>query len=142
VNGTNTLSLTSVTVSNNEAPNGDGGGFALQNYNGENGSVTVMDCTIDGNVTTENVSEGIGGNGGGIAVENIPGPTLTTISNTTVSNNTASLLGGGIFLNTAGSVCLIPCVPGPLVYMTLNLHSVTVGPNNRAVTGGGIWAAN
>lgn len=109
------LTLTDSTVSNNRAPNGGGGGIGFD----INSSVMIMRSTISGNTSA--------GDGAGLNIEDsevdiinstISGNTITgtgdgggifrngtlnlvTLSYTTLVNNTATGVGGGINTTTA-----------------------------------------
>ena len=128
--GTNAvLRLTNSTISGNRSDD-NGGAFE----NGPGGTVIITDSTITNNIATNNggsfynynILEISGStfagntstNGGGIF--NIAGGTLA-VSNSALSNNTASLSGGGIF----------------------NLGTLTVSNStlsgNSAISGGGIY---
>ncbi len=117
------LSITDSTVSNNTAnsdsdTNGGGGGIHLSTS-----SATISGSTINGNRANAGAT-GTNGNGGGIEVRSnavLP----TTLTNVTVSGNTAGRTGGGIY--TAG---------------VTNIVSSTVVGNTAAVNGGGVIRAN
>jgi len=81
------LTLSSVTLSNNETTLGNGGGIA--NFNG--GTVAMSDCTVSGNRAPAR-------SGGGIA--NFAGSTVELI-NVTIANNSAQSGGGLHSLGTS-----------------------------------------
>ncbi len=98
------LTITGVNV----AP-GDAAGGILNA-----GTLTLINCTVNGNTATE---------GGGI----YNGGTLTVINSTISGNNSATFEGGGIVNNAVG---------------VLNIINSTVSGNNAATDGGGIWNGN
>lgn len=127
------LTVTGATISNNTAQIQVGGGIG----NAGNGTVTIVDSTLEGNFAGM-TGGGFGdqnaqgtlivqnslflensaiGNGGGIAAG---GPT-TTITNTELKNNSSSGSGGGVFANG----------------VTLTVLNSTVVGNTAAGGGGG-----
>ncbi len=82
-----TLAVTFSTISGNTAFN-SGGGINLDPASGSNGTIQIVGSTISGNST-------FSGNGGGIHA--IGGADLT-VSNSTIANNSAASLGGGLYL--------------------------------------------
>ncbi len=77
-----------------------------------NAFVTITNSTITGNA---------GGLGGGIEANGFQ----LTISNSTISNNTASLDGGGLHVQNTG----------------LSISNTTISGNTGGITGGGIYLA-
>ena len=87
-----TATLTNCNISNNKASPTDGGSIAggVSNF----GTLTMESCLVSGNSTTGNMSGGI--YAGSNAIK-------STIKNCQVTNNSAKLYGGGIFLSSGGS---------------------------------------
>ena len=87
-----TATLTNCNISNNKASPTDGGSIAggVSNF----GTLTMESCLVNGNSTTGNMSGGI--YAGSNAIK-------STIKNCQVTNNSAKLYGGGIFLSGGGS---------------------------------------
>lgn len=83
-----TLNLTGSTISANTVSNGCGGGIFA-------GTGTTL--TITGSTITGNKAKGTIGDGGGICLLGPGGTTTSSISNSTVSGNTADYDGGGIY---------------------------------------------
>jgi len=146
----NASKIVNATISNLKLTGGFslglGGGFAMDNEN-----VTLNSVEISGNE---------GANGGGIGVG--AGGQLTVI-NSTISGNTATNLGGGIFVNDAGSFNLNGSAvvmnnanhaPGTYLYGgggiflgangsgTWTIRNTTISGNTSADRGGGILAAS
>ncbi len=129
------LTITSSTIARNAAPRG--GGIE----NNSDGTLTIIDSTIEEN---QAIAE-LGGFGGGIySFGN------TTIKSSTLSGNTATGRGGGVYSslnptisvtnstlsgNTAGTLG-----GGIAVVGTLNLANSTVTGNEAVQSGGGISA--
>jgi hypothetical protein len=103
------LTVTNSTVSENGTEYGTGGGI----WNSSVGTLTLIDCTVSGN------RAGGSGDGGGLATANAGG--VVTLTNTTISGNSAQT-GGGI-QNGGG---------------TLELINSTVSGNRALIYGGGI----
>jgi uncharacterized repeat protein (TIGR02543 family) len=93
------------TISNNIATAAMGGGVSIATSN-----FTITGGLITGNTATK---------GGGVFYSS----SAANISNTTISNNTASVAGGGVYANAAA----------------LNMTNVTVTGNSAAIDGGGIY---
>jgi hypothetical protein len=132
------MTLTGSTVSDNQATNtgvtASGGGIS----NAGNGTMTIVNSTIEGNFS--------GGSGGGFSDENNVGTLVvmnsffldnsavadgggiqeggpsTTITNTAIQGNTASGTGGGLFLNGTN----------------VSIQSSTISSNTAVGGGGGI----
>ena len=88
------LTINDAVITHNTEQGGNGGGGIYNVYAGINisGTLTINNSVIsDNSVITNNTPPGPGGQGGGIDVVGIP----TTITNTTISGNTAGI-GGGI----------------------------------------------
>jgi predicted outer membrane repeat protein len=108
INNGSTLTLTRVKVTNNTAPNA--GGID------STGSLTIVDSVISNNTA----NDGVIGYGGGLKVDaTIP----ASISGTTISGNTATGSGGGIYVQGTSAA--------------LSLTNVTIS-GNTAKNGGGI----
>jgi len=87
-----TVTLTDSTVSSNSAGR-DGGGV----YNTNSGGMVTLDAsTVNGNNATSN-----GSNGGGIYNDS-----MAILKNSTISGNTAVFRGGGIFIESSGTITL------------------------------------
>ncbi len=69
-------------------------------------------------------------------MEPAPSPSMT-ITNTTITGNSAAEAGGGIYEATIGE-----SVNSTFVYFSLTLHSVTITSNTSSDAGGGIWSAS
>jgi CSLREA domain-containing protein len=98
-NGGGTLTITGVTVDNNSATQGPGGGIA----SGARGNLTIIDSTISNNTASSPTAGGgaSAGTGGGIDFL-VQGPNQLTISNSTVSGNRAAYTadaGGGLHIS-------------------------------------------
>ena len=78
------VELANVVVAGNRS-SGDGGGILTDS------ELTLNDSFVSGNIAS---SDGVGGDGGGIAVL---GTEALRLNNSTVSENSAATLGGGIF---------------------------------------------
>ncbi len=116
VYGYNTeLSLSAVTVSGNDAVEGDGGGVATR---GSNSSISVVDSTVSNNTATPGVESG--GLGGGIYRGSGP----MEIVNSTISGNSA-IEGGGIYSGYSAG--------------TSDIRSSTIVGNGASEEGGGIY---
>jgi len=100
-----TLTLNNCTVAGNAAAGGAGGGGIANN-----GTLTVIDSTINGNSAT--------GYGGGIGNDGV----LTITNSTIFGNSNATTGGGGIYNGYSG---------------TLTLTSSTITANSAADDGGG-----
>ena len=88
------LEITKTTFANNTAQ-GQGGGFWV----GENSPVAIENSTFSGNQA--NSIGGVVGLGGAIALIN--GSATTTITNSTIANNTAGFQGGGFWGDATGT---------------------------------------
>ena len=99
-----TATLTNSTVSGNSAL--QGGGIL------NSGNLTLINTTVSGNT---------GNLGGGIRNSS---NTIMTLTNSTVSDNTATSNGGGLYMSDLG---------------TAILTNTTVSGNNSSGNGGGIW---
>jgi len=127
------LTIRSSTIIRNAAPRG--GGI----YNRSDGSVTIIASTIE-----ENRAVGeLGGFGGGIySFGN------STIQSSTLSGNTATARGGGLYSSISPMVTITGSTVsgnsagtlggGIAVFGTLNLTSSTITGNEAFQTGGGI----
>ena len=127
-NGTATLSVTSVILSNNTLIDGGGAGFALANYATGAGSATFSNCTVENNATVPG-PEALGAPGGGGYIFDDASMTMT---NCTVSGNQASAAnsdfpqGGGLAMNTES--------------VQVAIHASTISENQAASQGGGVFA--
>ena len=123
-----TTTLTNSIVSGNIVNSGNGGGV----YNDGSGTLTLTGSTVSGNMaylgggivnfgrlalTDSIVSSNMADSGGGINNQNL----TTTLTNSTVSGNTANNNGGGIDNSSAA---------------TLTLNNSTVSGNTGQVVGG------
>jgi uncharacterized repeat protein (TIGR01451 family) len=127
--GTNTLTLTNVTIQNCDTTDGNGGGIAGFNTNNGTGLVTISGSIIQGN---QAVQGGGTGTGGGVWVSDPSRMSLTNVqvlNNKTPSTNNTNQAGsgGGITTtsNTSGSRQTV-------------IHSSTISGNQAAGEGGGI----
>ncbi|MBC7815710.1 MAG: hypothetical protein IAG10_02295 [Planctomycetaceae bacterium] len=107
--GSGSLTLSQTTVKSNSASTGQGGGI----FN--SATVSILRSTISGNSASD---------GGGIANVNFSVTTSATLLLTTLSANTATNRGGGIF-NAVGATSLIT--------------DSTIAMNSAALSGGGIY---
>ena len=98
VAGTPTVTVTDSTFIGNTTA-GDGGGA----YIGDTANVTFERCTLSGNVSNATVSPG---GGGGIFFSN----STLTLTNSTVSGNSAKAHGGGLFSYMPGSSATLTAV--------------------------------
>jgi Periplasmic copper-binding protein (NosD) len=96
-----TVTLSKMTIQNGEhsvTDNGDFGGGVRSLAT----KTTIEDCFITGN----SVPNGVG-SGGGVAVADAPGPAQSlTISDSTISDNSASNDGGGLSFSTGGTATI------------------------------------
>ena len=106
---TGNVTLSVSTISGNAASD-DGGGV-----DNNNGNLTIFGSTISDN-------SAVSGGGGIYSDTNLMGTRTTTITNSTISGNTASNLGGGGVFNEYGLIVI--------------RHSTIA--NNTAPTGGGV----
>ena len=137
--GNANLTLTNVNITNNTLTEGEGGGFAIFNtVTTGSGMASVVNSTIQNNVSQVSAS-GLLGGGGGIAVENAASLVMT---NSTVignranqqSNGTGTANGGGI--EDAGSGYDSKGLN--FVNNQVTLHGVTLANNIASGNGGGI----
>ena len=137
-NGTATLSLTNVTITNNTLTEGEGAGFAIFNSYGGAGAVTATNCIISNNVNQPDASTA-GGNGGGIAVEGSGKLTLITSS---VTGNKANAAHGG--LPAGGGIYFVGGeydLNNTFVNGSVTLEGVSVTNNSAGGEGGGIFSS-
>ena len=133
LSGTNTLTLTNVTVTNNSTIDGDGGGIAIFNTNDGTGAVTINSSTISNNTPKESTTGG-SGLGGGIYVGQ---PGSVTLNSTSVTNNNATQTnnprgqGGGLYLTGQTGITLVT---------TSAIHGGSISGNTAAGEGGGIYS--
>ena len=145
IHSSRTFTMTGGLVQDNTATAGQGGGilFATDNTNAnitggiitgntatggagisvQGGTVNISGCTITGNTTSGS------GIGGGLLVKPASngGNPNVTVSNTTISNNTASQ-GGGVYVRETAA--------------TLKFNSGTITGNNATDNGGAVYASN
>ena len=123
-----TLNITNSTFDSNSATTGPGGGIDLDTSSTTSGSVSLTGVTISNNKSSNPAAGGITvpANGGGLAA--LAGPYNVTITNSTISGNTAQTnTGGGLYfehITTANSVFL--------------LSGVTISNNSAFSQGGGV----
>ncbi|WP_231612458.1 beta strand repeat-containing protein [Novipirellula galeiformis] len=148
----NNATIRNATIRNNAATGNAAveGGGGIHN---ENGSLTITNSTITGNVAT-----GAAGSGGGII--NVGG--TVSVTNSEISGNTANRAGGGIETTSGSTVTLngvtldtnsagvdigagatpAPGNGGGLHVSgdgTVNVTGGTVSGNRAALEGGGLW---
>jgi len=121
------VTLSNSSVSGNSAVIG-GGIYTV----GTNATVTVTNCTINGNTANTNSTQGSSGMGGGIfndgSLANTPGATLT-VSNSTLSGNSAPSQdgeGGAIYNDGEGG------------HASATVKNCTLSGNSAGFIGGGI----
>ncbi len=114
------MTLSGGTFSNNKSPQGSGGGFAMSSADTAQSSLSLSNMTVYNNEVANNggglafdvsggnstihfekmtISNNRALNGGGIAVDGRTNSKLF-INNSTLSNNSATKEGGGLYLNT------------------------------------------
>ena len=153
--GNGTLTLNGVTVDNNTATQGPGGGIA----SGARGNLTILNSTISNNTASSPAPGGgaSAGTGGGIDFL-VQGPNQLSITNSTISGNRAAWTndaGGGLHIsggtatiqrthfvdNRAANGSLVPTgLGGAIAHLggTLTVSfSRFVG--NTGTNGSGIW---
>ena len=109
----------------------DGSGGGVASLTGSSGSLTIQGSTISGNTTDDD-------NGGGVYVEN----GTTTITNSTIENNSDTFAGGGLFvvagtLKVSGSTITGNTVGGEGggIYFGQNSNAVSLTITNSTITG-------
>ena len=136
-----------LTVSNCTISGNSGGGIL-----NDEGALTVSNCIISGNsgggisnfgfhgsspltITNSTLSGNSADYGGAVLNEGFDGDAMLTITNSTLSGNSASVSGGGIFNGAAGST-------GGSSMVTVS--DSTISGNSAGEDGGGIynWAAH
>jgi hypothetical protein len=142
---TGTLTVTNSTLSGNTAVGGDSGGYGGGIFNYDQGTLTVINSIISGNTVGSSSSYGQGGG--------IQNNGRLTVTNSTLSNNSASDKGGGIFNYQSGTLMVTsstisnnsangkqdkPGGGGILSEGTLTLINSTVSGNSAFADGGGI----
>ena len=166
-NGGGTLTLNGVTVDNNTATQGPGGGIA----SGARGNLTIINSTISNNTASSPGPGGgaIAGTGGGIDFLDQGGANQLSISNSTISGNRAAWTndaGGGLHIsggaatilrthfvdNRAANGALVPTgLGGAIAHLngTLNVsfsrfvgNTGTGGSGIHQSAGGGVTTAN
>jgi len=119
-NSGGTLTLNDCTVSDNTADDNGGG---INNYGG--GIVTLNRCTVSGNLAWE---------GGGIHNDGGSGINRLTLNNSTVSGNSATGDGGGIYTR----VDILGCHDLALVNCTITGNTADSDDNDTG-DGGGVY---
>ncbi len=127
--GTNTLTLTNVTIQNCDTTDGNGGGIAGFNSLNGTGSVTISNSIIQGN---QAVQGGGTGTGGGVWVADPSRMSLTSVQ--VLNNKTPSTNG----TNAAGSGGGISITSNSSSSKQTVIHSSTISGNQAAGEGGGI----
>lgn len=126
------ITINNSIISNNSTAgsNADGGGLNIVT-----GGITLIKSSISGNSTT-----GLGSNGGGFRLVN---RTTHTLTESTISDNSAKGRGGGMFVDTYGDLTLtqttVSSNEGGGLYVingTTTLIQSTI-VNNSAVSGAG-----
>ncbi len=130
------VAVSTVTILENTAPNGEGGGVYIQEEE-DNLAPSITTCTIKTNSARS---------GGGVHIQN----SAIIISDSTIEDNTASLQGGGIFADELRPVSVIDTSillntsssQGGGVYTKEHKLSLTdcIFTKNDAASGGGIYA--
>ncbi len=106
---------------NTVAHNRNGSGIKIESTRG----ARIEANTIEDNITTSNGDGGVGwGRGGGVRLWSAP---TTSLSNNTITSNTAGLYGGGIYLSDSDSC---------------DLSGNTITNNSAAFDAGGIASRN
>jgi hypothetical protein len=113
INDGGTLNVFDSTVSGNKSTGGGGGGIHLL------GSGTIRSCVISGNTA--------GNDGGGLYWDTDPGDTLT-ITNSTISGNTADEGGGALYANGTGGA--------------LTIRDTTISGNLAGDSAGGLYLSH
>jgi len=129
--GNANVTLTDVTLNQNNAAPGDGGGFFSFNDNGGSGSVTVTNGHITNNKAT---GRDTAGEGGGASVGT---GAFLNMTGTIVTGNNAVGGGGGILDNGPGDTFPENGMPEYIVNQ-VTLHGVTITNNTAGEAGGGI----
>ena len=132
LSGTNTLTLTNVTIQNCDTTDGNGGGIAGFNTQNGTGQVTITNSIVQGN---QAVQGGGTGTGGGVWVSDPSRMSLTSVqvlnNKTPSTNNTNQAGSGGGITTTSNSSNSRQTV----------IHSSTISGNQSAGEGGGIKAS-
>ncbi|HEY6352018.1 MAG TPA: choice-of-anchor D domain-containing protein [Candidatus Angelobacter sp.] len=126
--GNNTLTLTNVTIQNNQVTDGQGGGFTTFNTNNGSGFTTVTNSIVQNNVGVPNATDGLG-DGGGITIDarsKIVLNSVQVINNQAQSNAGFNATGGGLFLQ------------GQDTQPQSQIHGSTISGNTAAGIGGGM----
>ncbi len=134
------LTLTNVTVTNNQV-SGDGGGIAMTNPVNTTWNLTLTGSTLSNNKA--------GGGGGGIVTQGdnpnfgFAAHNSITLKASTISGNTAAKQGGGVWLasilGTSSHSGVTTTVP---FSASLNVTNSTVNGNSAGLDGGGIAGSN
>ena len=132
-----TLSITNATFDSNSATTGPGGGIDLDTASSTSGTVSLTGVTISNNKSQSPTSGGVTvtGNGGGLAV--LGGFKYdTTVTNSTITGNTAGVVnntqatdsGGGVYFSQASSAT-----------SSLTISGTTISNNSAFGGGGGVY---
>jgi uncharacterized repeat protein (TIGR01451 family) len=128
--GTQTLTLTSVTIQNCDTTDGNGGGIAGFNTNAGTGLVTISNSIIQGNQAVQGGGTGTGGGLWAAAPSRMSLTSIQVLNNKTPSTNGTNQAGtGGGITITFNNV--------PPSRQTV-IHSSTISGNQAAGEGGGI----
>ena len=123
------LNVSNTTFSGNSAGNGGGGIFNGKSTYGSGGTVNVSNSTISGNTAN---------NGGGIYGDG-------SITDSTISSNSASISGGGIYGSgniTNSTINGNTANNGGGIYGSGNITNSTITGNRASSVGGGIYNSN
>jgi uncharacterized repeat protein (TIGR01451 family) len=127
--GTNTLTLTSVTIQNCDVTDGNGGGIAGFNTINGTGLVTITNSIVQGNKAFQG---GGVGTGGGIWVSD---PSRMSLTSVQVLNNQAPNTNGTTLAGSGGGITTTSNTSGSRQTV---IHSSTISGNTSAGLGGGI----
>jgi hypothetical protein len=140
--GFGSLAIANCNILQNGTTNGHGGGLAL--YSG--GTITITGTTISGNQARRQGTVDAG-RGGGIYIGNAwPFAANITISNSSISNNTASTPGQSTNYQDGGGIYSRPGVEEALTYAfgvtfhynSVAIHASSVSNNQADGQGGGL----
>ena len=137
------LAIANCNILQNGTTNGDGGGMSLWG-----GTITIANTIISGNQTrVQGMATGVTGYGGGIMVQVAqPYPANITITNSSISNNSASTPGqaaspqdgGGIF-SMAGVVNVLTYpFSTTYYYNSIAIHGSNISNNQASGQGAGL----
>ena len=117
------LTVENTRITGNDAESGGGLNFGGRDST-QNGSVAIEDSTISGNHASAVADAGSNGDGGGVNLRLLNDAQFRT-EGTTISGNTASDDGGGIYVDES--------------YGTLRVNRTTISGNSAAGQGGGAY---